>query len=261
MAKPFTVCMIVKNEDQWIWYAISSIIKQASIIYLYDTGSRDKTVEIIKTFASNKIVFEEKGEVTPKKLVYLRNEQLARTKTDWFLLVDGDEVWPRETIEQFSKIITKVNNNKWGIVVKNRVCLGDIFHYQEERAGKYNIAGKKGHLNIRGYKKSSQYKWSGIYPNEAYMDDHKIALQEKKEQLVFLDDYIWHLTHLKRSSRYFNKKRKLEIGNKINKKELPEVFFLPTPSLVPSPWVKFSPLEKIASVVFTPLRKIKRRFN
>ena len=36
-----------------------------------------------------KIIFEEKGEVNAKGLTLLRKEQLARTKTEWFLILDG----------------------------------------------------------------------------------------------------------------------------------------------------------------------------
>ena len=63
MKPNLTVQMIVKNEDQWIWYAIASVIDYASKLIIFDTGSRDKTVEIIKSFKSSKIIFKQKGDV------------------------------------------------------------------------------------------------------------------------------------------------------------------------------------------------------
>ena len=53
-----TVQMIVKNEDQWIWYALKSIYTVASEIIVYDTGSVDNTIPIIESFGQEKIRFE-----------------------------------------------------------------------------------------------------------------------------------------------------------------------------------------------------------
>lgn len=260
--KDFTVHMIVKNEDQWIWYAIASVIEKAAQLLIYDTASTDNTVKIIKTFSQSKVIFEEKGEVNAEQLVKLRQEQLLRTKTEWFLLVDGDEVWKKDSLNNFQKAISRANSHKKGVVFRTRVCLGDLFHFQEEKAGRYYIAGHQGHINIRGYKKDKLYSWRGIYPDEAYVDINNLPLQECKDKLIFLDDYYWHLTHLKRSSVVKNPKRKLEIGYQIPKVLLPEVFYSKRPSIIQSPWEKYSLVEFLASSILTPLRKIKRNiFN
>ncbi len=255
----FTVHTIVKNEDQWIWYAIASVINYASKLIIYDTGSYDKTVEIIKTFPQTKIIFEEKGEVSPEQLVVLRNEQIEKTKTDWFLLVDGDEVWPKKTTEEFINKIKINDKTKVGVVIKVRLCLGNIFHYQEEKAGKYNIAGNIGHLNIRGYRKNKSYYWRGKYPLEAYIDKDGSFLQDQPEKLIFLNQYYWHLTHLQRSSISASPKRKLEIGYRIKNTSLPEVFFQKRPEIVPKPWIGYSLPENLIAHLLTPFKKMKRR--
>lgn len=256
--KDFSIHMIVKNEDQWIWYALASVIEHAAQLFVYDTGSVDKTVEIIKIFPRNKLTFAEKGSVNAKQLVELRQEQLLRTKTDWFLLLDGDEVWPKRPLKKFHQEISEAGRNKKGVVFRTRVCLGDVFHYQDENAGKYEIADFKGHLNIRGYRKDKVYRWEGIYPNEAYIDKNNLPIQNQKDKLIFINDYYWHLTHLKRSSVVDNPKRKLEIGSKVLDSYVPEVFSSKRPSVVPSPWIKYSPKEYVIASVLTPLRKIKR---
>lgn len=258
--KDFSVHMIVKNEDQWVWYAIASVIEEAVQLFIYDTGSIDNTVEIVNTFPKNKILFVEKGTVTAEQLVKLRQEQLIRTKTEWFLLLDGDEVWPKRPLKKFRREIESADKNKTGIVFRTKVCLGDVFHCQDENAGRYEIADYKGHLNIRGYKKIKSYRWTGTYPDEAYVDGDNIPLQNNKEELIFIDDYYWHLTHLNRSSVTKNSKRKLEIGLKISQDSVPEVFSYKRPPIVPSPWVKYSAKDYIISSILTPLRKIKRKF-
>ena len=93
-----TVHMVVKNEEQWVWFAVNSVLNFVDRIIIYDTGSTDRTLEILKSIKSSKIEFEEKGSVTPEKLVDLRNEQIKNTKTDWFMLLDGDEVWSEKSL-------------------------------------------------------------------------------------------------------------------------------------------------------------------
>lgn len=260
MILPITAQMIVKNEDRWIWYAIKSIIDHVSYILIFDTGSQDNTVEIIKSFSTHKIKFEQKGTVNPKQLVKLRQEQLERTKTDWFLLVDGDEVWPENSIKKLVNSISK-NQAKVGVVVKAKICLGDIFHYQDDKAGRYRIGERLGHYNIRAYRKIKGYYWQGIYPNEAYVDGKNLPIQEKKTDLIFLDNYYWHLRHLPRSTKFKNIKRKFEFGKPIAGKDIPEVFSLKRPSIVSSPLVSYSIEEKLAALVLTPLRVIKRTLS
>lgn len=251
-----TVHMIVKNEEQWIWYAIASVINLVDEIFIYDTGSGDKTVEIIKTFHSAKIIFEKKGDVTASELISLRNEQLKKTKTLWFMLVDGDEVWTKIGITEFINEIKKARKEINGIVVKAEIPLGDLQHYQVENAGKYEILGKKGHYNIRGYRVKKNYRWQGIYPLEAYVDENRIPIQQKNSELTLLKNSYWHMTHMYRS-RVDNAKRKFEIG-KHKKYQLPEVFFINHPEIVPSPWISYSTLEKVKAVIRTPFVQIKR---
>jgi len=111
MKTNLTIHCVVKNEEKWIWFALRSILDIADKVLVYDTGSSDRTVDIIKRIKSKKIIFEEKGEVDAKGLTQLRKDQLKRTKTEWFLILDGDEIWPKNTKKELvEKIIsTKVD--------------------------------------------------------------------------------------------------------------------------------------------------------
>ena len=39
---------LVKNEERYIWYSVMSVIDYIDKILIWDTGSTDKTVDIIK---------------------------------------------------------------------------------------------------------------------------------------------------------------------------------------------------------------------
>lgn len=261
--KTITVHTIVKNEEQWIWYALMAAVNFADKIFVFDTGSTDKTAQLIKAINSPKIIFEQKGEVNAQGLTKLRQEQLERTETDWFWLVDGDEVWPQQASRTVLAVIGRVSSKTWGLVVRSRNCVGDVWHYQPESAGRYSLLGKKGHFNIRIYRKLPDFSWKGEYPDEVYCNDKGGLIHDQQEHLRFVNVAYWHLKHLSRSSKpkglmNRQKKPKLELGIKAAKEELPEVFFTNKPSCVPSCMTTLSSLEKIKAAIVTPIRAIKR---
>lgn len=250
-----TAHLVVYNEEQWVWYAINSVLPHMQKMIIYDTDSTDKTVEIIKTIKSSKISFEQKGRVDPNQLVSLRNEQIKATETEWFMLLDGDEVWPKETLQELVPLLPTLSPDVMGVVVKARLPLGDLFHYQDESAGRYELLGQRGHYNIRAYRVSPGYHWMGTYPLEAYVNESGQAINNQDVKLVMLKGKYWHLRHLKRSS--MRGVPKLEIGKKEDK-GLPEVFSVPRPAIVPSPITNFTTIQSIFAHLFTPLRCLKR---
>lgn len=253
-----TAHMIVKNEEYWVWYAITSVINFVDKILIYDTGSKDKTVNIIKMLSNinKKIIFEQKEKADTKKMVALRNEQIEKTKTEWFLLVDGDEVWPKKSLASLVKMIKQADKSKVGIVTRTYNCIGDIYHYLPEKKGKYHLLGMKGHFNIRAYRKIPGYQWQGNYPLESYVDKNGLSINEQNNKLLFLDKYYWHLTHLPRSSKDDHRSRKYGLGVKFsNGHQHPEVFSLPRPKIVKNPWVKMDIKSKLLGETADFLRR------
>ncbi|MDO8515350.1 MAG: glycosyltransferase [bacterium] len=206
-----TVHCLLRNEDQFVKYALKSILPFVSDYIIYDTGSTDKTLEILNAYK-----FEEKGLVDKTNYVALRNEMIAKTKTDWFLLLDGDEVWNQKILADYLEFTLKQPKNIQATYLRARNCVGDVFHYRN--SGNYEIAGMKGSLNIRAYRKSVQ--WTGEYPLEKCVDS------TDKNSLAFFEGYYWHMTHLKRSSSESPvmgfRKRVYDMG--IKSDNLPEVF-------------------------------------
>ena len=52
--------VLVKNEDRYLWFAVSSAIEFVDKVFIWDTGSQDKTLDIIKLLQEkypNKIIF------------------------------------------------------------------------------------------------------------------------------------------------------------------------------------------------------------
>lgn len=248
-----TTHTVVKNEENWIWYALESVRPFVSEMLVIDDDSTDKTVEIIKSIKDPKIKLFEQKLALPADHTNARNELIGKTTTDWFLLVDGDEVWNGKTLKKFLSFLEAQPRTVQGVVMRTRNCIGDVFHYLPEDAGKYELAGHKGHLTVRAYRKLPNRKWKGNYPLEKYCNDH----------LTFFDGYYWHMTHLQRSSSKTMlkgwRKEKLELGIKAKSTDqFPEVFYANRPEIVPSPWNKMPISKKILAGLVTPVKKIRR---
>lgn len=201
-----TLHMIVKNEDKFVGFALASVLPYVSHAIIYDTGSSDKTVEIIekeivkvREINPNLVTIFKKVTVSKvSEINQLRNEQLQKTQTEWFLLVDGDEIWPQKQLIKLFELIKSLSIQKIAVVNKTRNCVGDVWHYAGNSLGKYRLLGKIGHLNIRLMRKKD-YQIKGIYPNEAYFINGK-SINQQENLLAFSSAWYLHTSHLYRSS-------------------------------------------------------------
>lgn len=258
--------MLVKNEENWVWFAIQSVLPVVDRFMIFDTGSTDRTAEIINSVKSPKLILKHKPVQSRDELVAIRNEMLRETLTPWFLLVDGDEVWPAPALSKLTSAISKAPQTTWGMVVRTRNCVGDVWHYQPEEAGRYILLGKKGHLTIRAYRKLPGFHWEGVYPNEAYSDPRGKPINEESDHLQFVDVAYWHLTHLSRTSaeeKIFGfRSRKIEKGIRVDDpKALPEVFFRNRPLGVHDPLSDRGFFYTLLAFFLTPLLAFKRRMD
>lgn len=229
-----TAHCVVKNEEVFIEYAILSVIDFVDTILVYDTGSTDHTPSLIQKLVAQfprKIIFEEKGECDQARHTQLRQEMLDKTTTEWFMVLDGDEVWTNENMKE----VLRVMREKPSIVcimAPFYLCVGDIYH-QTRKKGSIEMLGRKDFFYPRFIKITDGVHWSGNYNED--------TLQNKNGEIFFtiansytLTSRYWHMTHLKRSVNdgevYSSggtraQKRKITyflIGKKINH-PLPEV--------------------------------------
>lgn len=263
-----TAHLMVKDEENWVWYSINSVIKYVDELLVWDTGSTDRTVEIIKSIKSQKINFVEKGWHGGEAITSYHQKMLEQTKTDWFMVLDADEIWWEDGIRRLRATIDKKRTSIWGIINRFRNCVGDVYHYQEEEAGRYKIAGYKGHVTVRAINTAIPgLHASGTFRQLGYRDGSGTLVQNlDPKNLLFLDVYYLHMTYLPRSSGdseiiYPQKrKRQVELGIPFPSDfYYPEVFFRPRPNIVPSPWVKMDFGFFARASLETPLKKLKRR--
>lgn len=249
-----TAHCLVKNEENFIWFAINSVIDFVDEILVWDHGSRDRTVDIVQSINNPKIKFKK----VSGKVAELRQKMLKETIADWIFIPDGDEIWSLDSIKNLT---TSMKGTKCDVIVSpNYLLIGDIFHYLEESAGKYKIADRVGHYNIRAMRNTPGLHVEGVYPNEAYVTAEGIKVQNlPKEKILFLEDRYLHGSFLPRSAKD-RKKIKFEIGEEISKDYYyPEVFFRPRPDFISYPFGPMSESYRLLASLLTLFKKFKRR--
>lgn len=83
---PISVCIIAKNEEQYIGECLNRLIKYDWEIVVVDTGSTDQTICIAQTFTSNVFLFEWTNNFSAA-----RNYAITKAHNDFILFVDCDE--------------------------------------------------------------------------------------------------------------------------------------------------------------------------
>lgn len=224
---------LVGNDERFIWYALNSVLPFVDKIMVWDTGSSDRTVAIIRSINSKKIELVEKGIVDAEDHTKMRDLMLQQTdknKYDWLLILDGDEIWPEKMFHLMIEEAAK--NNPTAVVVKTVNFVGDIYHKTPESAGRYRFGEKVGHFNLRLINlKAPNLHVAGPHGQQTYFTGQTALQDFSGDKLLILDNvHYFHATHLQRSSldrktlkRSF--KRKYELGETISRSQLPAILF------------------------------------
>ena len=257
---------IVNNEENFIWFAIMSVVDYVDKILIWDTGSTDKTVEIIKEIIKEKkgkIEFKEVGPVDKYKFTRMRQAMLDTSKCDWILILDGDEVWWEDSIKKLMDEIKRKEDKLDAIAVPFYNLVGDINHYQSPSAGRYMLLGMKGHLTIKAVnRKISGLHWSGPYGKEGLYDGKNALIQDiANNKLVYFQLPFLHFTHLRRSHIGL-RKFKYDLGiNFPSGFKYPEILYQEKPTQVLTPWIKRSRCFEVISLIKKPCQIIWRKLR
>jgi glycosyltransferase involved in cell wall biosynthesis len=263
---------LVKNEERWLWFGINSVLPYVDKILVWDSGSTDKTKEIINSIKNNKIEFKEIGEVSKEKFGHIRQQMLGLTFGDWVFILDGDEIWPKVSLTSLIDEINNADPKIEGLSVRPINFVGDINYIHPETFSNqtpHAPIGLKGFFSTRVFRRAIKgLHAANSYGKESFYDADNLTLREKPNRIKYLDKiYYWHMSYLPRSSSETDqkvmmraKKRKYEIG--IKRPEwigIPEVFNLPRPENVQNPYYQMSDVDYWRSVMQTPLKKLVRR--
>jgi len=162
---------VVNNEIDWIGWSIASLILgRVDEIVIVDTGSTDGTLEVIQSFVD---WAKDRSEIDIKLLHCennirefgkVRNYAIDNCTKDWLLLIDGDEVYPKESLDRIKLLI---NLNPFD---------SDCYRFPDYQIGygwkcRDTIGKKKGYDRL--YRNHIGYNWKGSWPDEhPYIGDN-----------------------------------------------------------------------------------------
>jgi hypothetical protein len=250
-----TAHLVIKNEDRWVWFAIQSVIDFVDYLYIVDTGSFDRTEDIINLFVNDsrykkKIRFEKIKLKSSSDIQQVRQHLLSLTKTDWAMILDGDEIFYEKSMKKIKHIIVK--NYKY-VISSFENCVGSVYLRQNFKRGNYNLLGYRGNLTVKLFKLSElNVAWSGNYEKEGeglyHLETNK-GIKPNSIDSYFLDLPYLHTTYTKRSSFFFGdlsigyrwKKYLEEIDFKVTDEKInfPDVFYLRRPKIVRDPFKEY----------------------
>lgn len=187
-----TPCLMIKNEEYWIYYVLRDLMAVFPKLILLDTGSTDKTVEVVEEAAKIHncctILLIEEHYTNPFHIGEGRNKLRNLCETHWMFLVDGDEIWREDKLQKLLQ--QEIPDNTEVIMT-----------------GAKNIEDVEGKLQLREHDTANMDRlfapsihWNRTdYPFESYGLNGTFPM-EKVHYAPADQVYEWHVRHTLRSS-------------------------------------------------------------
>ncbi|NSW76819.1 MAG: tetratricopeptide repeat protein [Candidatus Atribacteria bacterium] len=116
-----SLCMIVKNEEENLPRALSSVASLVDEIIVVDTGSTDRTREIARSFGARVYDFAWRDDFAAA-----RNESLRHATGEWILVLDADDEVEKEGFQKL-RLFLKYTDC-WGLMLPIRSPLDELGH-------------------------------------------------------------------------------------------------------------------------------------
>lgn len=207
-----SVCMAVKNGEQYLRQQIDSILHQLTQddeLVISDDHSTDDTLSIIHSYQDSRIVL-----TSNRGKGILRNFEngLLRCRGEFIFLTDQDDVWMPERIAR-----TVPYFNEHDLVVNDCKIVNSSLHVLHDSFFDFNQSGKGVFKNLlhnsymgccMAFKRNVLHK-ALPFPSRILMHDQWLGLiAELDFNIVFIPDkLVWHRRHEQNASTTFYKSK------------------------------------------------------
>ena len=116
-----SLCMIVKNEEEYLPRCLKSVIPVIDEMIVVDTGSTDRTKEIARAFGAKIYDFKWTDDFSEA-----RNFSISKASGRWTFHLDADEVISSLDYEAFRKIIRQSATKKNAFLINTRNYTMDV---------------------------------------------------------------------------------------------------------------------------------------
>lgn len=130
---PISVCMIAKNEEQYIGQCLESILRYGLEIVVADTGSTDRTKEIAKKYTDKVFDFEWCNDFSKA-----RNFCARQASHNIILAIDCDEKIQGLDTKQLTELIKQFPHHVGKITIKNLLRIDENDYSTDEIMRLYN---------------------------------------------------------------------------------------------------------------------------
>lgn len=167
--KEISLCMIVKDEEKVIKRCLDSIYDIVDEIIIVDTGSTDRTKDIISTYTDNIYDFEWVNDFAKA-----RNYSFSKATKDYILWLDADDVF----LEEDRKKLIKLKEEMDGTVDVYTM----VYNYSQDENGKPIIVQRRERI----VKRENNYQWLSpihevIVPTGNIVDTDIVVTHEIKD--------------------------------------------------------------------------------
>ncbi|MEW6574092.1 MAG: glycosyltransferase family 2 protein [Bacillota bacterium] len=100
MKATVSLCLIARNEERCVASCIDSVRHLVQEIIVVDTGSTDRTVELVKQKGARVFTFPWRDDFAAA-----RNHSLDQATGDWILVLDADEILEPVEQEEFARLL------------------------------------------------------------------------------------------------------------------------------------------------------------
>lgn len=184
-----SLCMIAKNEEEWIANCIESVLPIVSEVILVDTGSSDRTCEIAASLGAK--IFNRPWD---DDFSAPRNLSIQKASADWILVLDADEIIAEKDLKRIIEL-TADPSKTYSFIQR---------HYtNDHRLSDFTpISGEYPELehNYSGYFESSLVRLIPNHANLHYIGrvhellEHSV-LKSGKHSIINSDIRIHHYGH------------------------------------------------------------------
>lgn len=126
MESDITLCMIARNEEEFLEKCLDSVEGVAGEIVIVDTGSTDGTSEIGRRRGAKVIEHEWKNDFSEA-----RNVALDAASGRWILVLDADEELGDETRKKLPGVIDSTTADGIEIIVRSLMPETDVLKYED----------------------------------------------------------------------------------------------------------------------------------
>jgi hypothetical protein len=197
MLKDCAAVVLLQNDEYWAGYALQSTLGYFPRYVIYDVGSTDKTPEVIDWFlgvakTTGIDVFHRRlPDCVPAVQGTFRNSMIAETQTEWYYILDGDEVY------NVDSMLTLTEDFQW---------LERAYKVRDEPKVIYGVVNRKevGEKLIQAYNGNRTHHrvyhrtatWTGNHPGEVPLIPQRLV-----REYNFPNTTCYHFHNTLRSSK------------------------------------------------------------